>query len=319
MKDSYLYCIWFYYIYCISMIVGNKQAQTSLETYFNYIQEHGKIDFPFLLVDGPQYIGKTTLVENHIKKLLEGFVEIDYKPIYDLSSLLWKKHSLKVEVPTKDQHIEIDGIHYPNLWTRDLVQRFSLAPMWSLKVMFLENIERMTIGAVNAFLKTLEEPLPNRLIVATTSNKERLLDTVLSRAFTVTCQIPAIPEVESYLDKWYSDAPEAMRLFAARFSLGRLWLARKLLDEQDDLEERVDLFEKLLTMVYDTKQKHIVGKYQIFKQFAQWWWTEQLIDACVYSLSQQKQMDLLWSWLHARQLLRSNVGEDNILFGLSLA
>ena len=43
----------------------------------------------------------------------------------------------------------------------------------------------MTIGAINAFLKNCEEPLPNRIIIATTSNRLQLLDTVLSRAILI--------------------------------------------------------------------------------------------------------------------------------------
>jgi DNA polymerase III gamma/tau subunit len=46
----------------------------------------------------------------------------------------------------------------------------------------------MSIGAANALLKTWEEPLANRIIIATTSNKSALLDTILSRAFVVNFQ-----------------------------------------------------------------------------------------------------------------------------------
>jgi DNA polymerase-3 subunit delta' len=46
----------------------------------------------------------------------------------------------------------------------------------------IEDIERMSRGAVNALLKAMEEPLPGRKIIATTSNKESLIATILSRA-----------------------------------------------------------------------------------------------------------------------------------------
>ncbi len=43
----------------------------------------------------------------------------------------------------------------------------------------------MNIESANAFLKTCEEPLPKRLIIATTSNHLQLLETILSRALTI--------------------------------------------------------------------------------------------------------------------------------------
>jgi DNA polymerase III gamma/tau subunit len=43
----------------------------------------------------------------------------------------------------------------------------------------------MTIGAINAFLKTCEEPLPNRIIIATSVNKSQILDTVISRSISL--------------------------------------------------------------------------------------------------------------------------------------
>lgn len=43
----------------------------------------------------------------------------------------------------------------------------------------------MTTQASNAFLKTLEEPLDNRFIIATCSNPNYLLDTIKSRATIV--------------------------------------------------------------------------------------------------------------------------------------
>ena len=51
--------------------------------------------------------------------------------------------------------------------------------------MLIENIDRMNVAAMNAFLKTCEEPLPHRVIIATTANKSLLLDTIVSRAVTI--------------------------------------------------------------------------------------------------------------------------------------
>jgi len=43
----------------------------------------------------------------------------------------------------------------------------------------------MTTSAANALLKSLEEPLPGRVIIASTTNYKKLLDTIISRALIV--------------------------------------------------------------------------------------------------------------------------------------
>jgi DNA polymerase-3 subunit delta' len=52
----------------------------------------------------------------------------------------------------------------------------------------------MTTQASNALLKTLEEPLDNRFIIATSSNPNYLLDTIRSRATII--QLYPLPDSE---------------------------------------------------------------------------------------------------------------------------
>lgn len=62
-----------------------------------------------------------------------------------------------------------------------MIQRLSKTPLHDKKVLHIENIERMTTAASNALLKTLEEPYPNRWIIATSSKPHHILDTIISR------------------------------------------------------------------------------------------------------------------------------------------
>lgn len=193
------------------MIIGNKQAQEVLTTYIQRIQQVGEVPIPFLLLHGPQHVGKTTLIEELIDPLMGQHSMTDYLPVYDLSEKLGKKHTLKVEVDESEQLVEIDDIRYADRGVRDIVQWLALAPVGKFKVVFLENIERMTGSAANAFLKTLEEPLPSRLIIATCSHKELLLDTILSRAFLVAFQLPSLHEVKASVDEKHHDIDPKMR------------------------------------------------------------------------------------------------------------
>lgn len=300
------------------MIIGNQQAQGVLDQYIAKIQEKGSVAFPFLLLDGPEHIGKTTLIETAMQELLGSFYATDYLPIYDLSGPLEKKqHALKVSVADKDQRITIDEQTYVDMWARELVSWLSLAPMWTYKVLFLENIERMTIGAANAFLKPWEEPLPGRIIIATTSNKDRLLDTIVSRAYTISFHLPTQADVATFIAKRYADTDPVLQQFVSSFSLGRIGLARSMFEQWDALHEQAEAFARLCAC-YIWGTWSTVEKYHLLKQFSQRWYTQTLIDAVIMKLVEEDHIAQTAPWLQARNTLNSNVWVDNILFGLAL-
>lgn len=74
---------------------------------------------------------------------------------------------------------------YTDTSVREVVDRFATAPSGQWKVVLFENIERMTINAANALLKLCEEPLPQRLLVATAHSIDAVLPTLFSRAFVI--------------------------------------------------------------------------------------------------------------------------------------
>ena len=80
----------------------------------------------------------------------------------------------------------------------------------------------MNAGAQNALLKTLEEPPAYAVILLLTNNKDRLLDTILSRCVSMTLGSVRESEIEDYL-KANTGASHADIAFAAAFSLGNIW------------------------------------------------------------------------------------------------
>ncbi len=65
---------------------------------------------------------------------------------------------------------------------REIIEQIELGPIEEkYKLCIIENCERMNDAAANAFLKTLEEPLNNRLFLLLTSKPHFLLPTILSR------------------------------------------------------------------------------------------------------------------------------------------
>jgi len=79
----------------------------------------------------------------------------------------------------------------------------------------------MTIAATNALLKSLEEPLPQRQIIATVSNKDLLLETILSRALVIYAHLVPIAEIQTRLEGDYSSQQVDKRKNATYIAAGR--------------------------------------------------------------------------------------------------
>lgn len=82
------------------------------------------------------------------------------------------------------------------------------------RVVIVINAEEMTNEASNAFLKTLEEPHENITIILTTSKKEMLMQTILSRCQQIHCE--PIPDdlVARYVHLNYGKDTAESRLIA---------------------------------------------------------------------------------------------------------
>jgi DNA polymerase III delta prime subunit len=131
------------------------------------------------------------LSKSIIKDLLGSCFQNDFLYVRDLSREIGKLHNLKISLPDdkKKQFVELAGGQiYEDIGTREISHWLQQSATGKLKIVLIENIERMTIGAANAFLKTAEEALPGRIIIATTGNSSALLDTIISRAVLVKFQ-----------------------------------------------------------------------------------------------------------------------------------
>ncbi|MBI3952550.1 MAG: AAA family ATPase [Candidatus Doudnabacteria bacterium] len=129
---------------------------------------------------------------------------------------------------------------------RDLAYKLSLKPYSaSYKVAVIDDAENMTTEASNALLKVFEEPKPGTVIILITSNPQKLLSTITSRAQKVTFGLVLEEEYKTFLEQ----APDQKRLLAQKLSLGRPGIAYKILNASEDqiaeLERTLALFEIL--------------------------------------------------------------------------
>ncbi|MEE8370150.1 MAG: AAA family ATPase [Dehalococcoidia bacterium] len=155
-------------------------------------------------------------------------------------------------------------------------------------VVIIDPADAMTIGAQNAFLKTLEEPPPHVAFVLVAVGEERLLPTIRSRCRRVEFRLMSLRAVEEALLEAGGPVEESRRL--ARLSRGRLgWALAMSRDESRmkvreqaldraralgtmTIAQRLELAERLAS---DFRQ----GREAVLEQLLEWqsWWRDLLL------------------------------------------
>ena len=143
--------------------------------------DRGRLAHAFL-ISGAHGSGKEMLAARMIQmvsgKASSGGFDLFGEPVVVETPLLDELESgwIRIIRPRmKSRRIGVDEI-------RDLEQTLHLAaPGGACKVGVITEVDRMNDQAANAFLKTLEEPPKNTLLLLLTANPQRLLPTILSR------------------------------------------------------------------------------------------------------------------------------------------
>ncbi|MEM6910711.1 MAG: DNA polymerase III subunit delta' C-terminal domain-containing protein [Verrucomicrobiota bacterium] len=151
------------------------------------------------LVTGPAGSGKESLAGELVRQLNGGVGE----SLDALSSGLVRV----VRPSSKSRLVTVQQV-------RELERTLRVqAPRGKTKVAVLVEAERLGEGAANAFLKTLEEPPPQSLLLLLTEAPEQLLDTIRSRCLQVSLQSREIQRSE--------EEQEMVALLAGHFQEGR--------------------------------------------------------------------------------------------------
>jgi replication-associated recombination protein RarA len=160
-------------------------AQEMLDSFMEKLVRTGKAPVPFVILAGATGSGKTQMALGAAYRLLGEYARNDVLVLYDCSRELEKPHVIKI---SSDEVItRADGTVVQDRGIREVHQWIAKSAAGQWKVLVIEHIDRLNEASANALLKICEEPLPHRLILATTSQKEWLLTTILSRALVFSC------------------------------------------------------------------------------------------------------------------------------------
>jgi len=160
------------------MVYWNKIAKQVISKIEEWIKEW-KLNSWFFIIAWPKNIWKKTLIKRLLTSL--NILEQDKLIIEDPWKYNGKLYQIKIDVDEKDKIKEIGDKKYLDLGARQIADFVSKTPIGEYKIVFIENLERLNNAAWNSLLKILEEPPKNTFIFATTSNKNKLLTTILSR------------------------------------------------------------------------------------------------------------------------------------------
>lgn len=118
-------------------------------------------------------------------------------------------------VKPNGQFIRIAQIH-------ELIDKLSLKPTYARKrIVLVKDAFRLNQESANSFLKILEEPPLDTLIILTTTDENLLLETILSRCQRLFFSPLTMDQISSVIGKNYTLQPDEME-FVLNYSQGRI-------------------------------------------------------------------------------------------------
>lgn len=156
-------------------VVGQKSLTTTLK---NAIQS-GKLAHAYLFC-GPRGVGKTSCARIFAKTINCLNLTADGEACNECESCrsFNEQRSLNIHELDAASNNSVDDI-------RSLTEQVRIPPqLGKYKVYIIDEVHMLSAAAFNAFLKTLEEPPHHAIFILATTEKQKILPTILSR-----CQI----------------------------------------------------------------------------------------------------------------------------------
>lgn len=290
---------------------GNEEARNVIEKILQY---HQKEEKPlFVLLVGEKGLGKTSFLSELLENFLWNYKYQDLLLIKDCSQELEKTHTLAVETPSAQKTIPLaNGELYENRGVREISSWLQQSAFSSKKCLLIENLERMSNAAMNAFLKTCEEPLKHRFIFATVSDESAILPTIFSRALLVRFSPLSTQQMRDFLYDKSSDKNWDLIDLVIKMVRGRSWLWLTLLKKLEWDKELADYFIKGFSEFLE--QKSLYLKLVYLKKVQEIGMLDLFIDALIaYYVDNWDEKKIL-AWIQVKKMKNQSINEENLLW-----
>jgi DNA polymerase III subunit gamma/tau len=195
-----------------SDVVGQSHVSVTLKNALR--TEHVAHAFLFC---GPRGVGKTTNARILAKILNCTDRQADYEACGKCSSCQSFDQSASFNIFELDaaSNNSVDHI-------RSLVEQTRIPPQQGrYKVFIIDEVHMLSPSAFNAFLKTLEEPPAHAIFILATTEKHKIIPTILSRCQIFDFRRIQIPDIVSHLQKicdteGLTAEPDALHIIAQK-------------------------------------------------------------------------------------------------------
>ena len=299
------------------MIIWNEQASQTLRKYINNVIETWKWT-QFFLLAWPNWIWKISHAKSIIEEILWWYMYSDCLFVQDFEPFTWKFHTIPVEVKDDRRYIQFpDETQHENFGVREMNEWLLNSSFSWKRFLLIENIQRMSNSAINAFLKSAEEPLANRFIVATVPHISMVLDTIRSRCITIPFSTLTNEEMQKFAEEnqiFVNDKQLQTVMIAMA-----MWKPGFLKNIADKVQNNGDLWENLkkLTTWLLPDSKPMWELYQTLKAISEQWLLNDLLEWWIAICSEKWDYEQAERRIQMKKYLQSNVNQDSVLlYGL---
>ena len=257
---------------------------------FDKIKENNNLSHAYCFV-GPEKLGKRTVAQTLSAQFLG--TELDKLGAHPDVMLVSQEMNQKTDKTKKN--IDVDQIRS----LRSILQTRPL--MGEYKIAIVDEAEKMSLGASNALLKTLEEPKDQTIIFLITKDEKLLPVTIQSRCQMIYFHSVERKVIKDFLCKKNVDKDRAEEM--ARFSRGLPGLALSWLadpESQDVYLQEVKRFIsmtgkpffeklKLIDNLFGDKSDHIQSRSRLVEVLHVW---QLLLRDIAYDLQGQNQQSI---------------------------
>jgi DNA polymerase-3 subunit gamma/tau len=200
-----------------SDVVGQQAITQTLQNAIDL----GKIAKAMLFC-GPRGVGKTTCARIFAKKI--NSLDADIDPNEDFAFNVFELDAAS--------NNSVDDI-------RSLIEQVRIPPQkGSYKVYIIDEVHMLSTAAFNAFLKTLEEPPQHAIFILATTEKQKIIPTILSR-----CQIFDFKRISP------KDAQDYLKVIADREGVDAEDKALHLIAQKADgaMRDALSIFDRMIS------------------------------------------------------------------------